>query len=197
MRKKTFDKQAYIAPSWEDMGGWCFDLAKTVITHGDQFDRIVALARGGLTMSRALADYLAISKISVTHIRFYSDIKTTQKQPVIIQSLPVTVEGERILLFDDIVDTGETLPIAKNYLLMCGAASVKTATLLSKPWTKFKPDYTSETTDAWVIFPHEVREMIELLYKKWHNTCSETEIQTRLFTLGLDKEQVLFFLKRQ
>lgn len=196
MKKVTFDNQAYIAPSWEEMGEVSFNLAKAILKKNTHFDRMVALAKGGLTWSRTLADYLAIDAVSVVHIRFYKGIGETGKQPVILQSLPVSVEGETMLLFDDVADSGETMLIAKQYLTMCGAKNVKTAALFTKPWAKIKPDFTTQTTDAWIIYPHEIRETIELLYKKWQNSIRKKEIIRRFIKLGIDKEQVEFFLKK-
>jgi hypoxanthine phosphoribosyltransferase len=42
------------------------------------------------------------------------------------------VDGRRVLLIDDILDTGRTLKAVKEKLLQMGAASVRTAVLLSK-----------------------------------------------------------------
>lgn len=192
MQSLTFDGQAYIAPSWEEMGRLCFALSKTILAKKLHVHRLIALAKGGLTWSRTLADYLQVENLSVTQIKFYSGIAETDQQPIIIQSLPVSIDKESVLIFDDVADSGETLKIAKEYLRMCGAKDVKTATLFTKTWTKTPPDFTATSTDAWIIFPHEIREMIELLSKKWNNVTQKEKIK-RLLKLGFNKEQVEYF----
>ncbi len=166
MIQTTIDKQKYLTPSWEDMGKICFSLAESILKKETKIDRLVALVKGGLTWSRTLVDYLNIKELSAFQIKFYDDVYKTRRQPIIVQSLPVVVEGESLLLFDDVVDSGETLKIGKDYLLMCGAKKVITASLYYKQWAKIKPDYCAQTTDAWIIFPHEIREMTNLLTKK-------------------------------
>lgn len=195
MKKITIDGQAYIAPSWQEMGVMCFKLSKDILAKKIRFDRIVALAKGGLTWSRTLADNLAIENVSVTHIRFYTGIGQTSKQPIIIQSLPISVENETLLIFDDVADSGETLTTARDYLTMCGAKKVYTATLFAKSWTKFHPDFTAASTDAWILFPHEVRESIAHLFRKWNIGKSEKE--KRFASLGFSKKQVEYFLNHE
>ena len=177
------------------MGSLCFTLAQEILKKGQEFDRLIALAKGGLTWSRTLLDYLKIPKVSTFQVKFYQDIGKTKREPIIVQSLPVTIEGEKILVFDDVADSGETLKIAKEYLKMCGAKRVSSATLFIKTWTKVKPDFHAQETDAWIIFPHEIREMIELLSAKWNKKgISQKEIKIRLLKIGLPKEQIKFFL---
>lgn len=196
MKKTVFGKEKYLAPSWNEMGEICFKLAQKVLKDKQNFDRLVALAKGGLTWSRTLLDYLSIPKISSFQIEFYKGVGEMKQKPLIVQSLPVSVKKERILIFDDVADSGETLKIAKEYLRMCGAKSVSSATLFIKTWVKTKPDFYAAETDAWIVFPHEIREMIELLSLKWRKKAfSKKEIKARLLKIGLPKEQVSYFLQ--
>lgn len=198
MKKVSFGKEIFLTPSWDEMGKLCFSLAQKILKKKEEFDRLIALAKGGLTWSRTLLDYLKIPKVATFQVKFYQDIGKRKREPIIVQSLPVTIEGEKILVFDDVADSGETLKIAKEYLKMCGAESVSSATLFIKTWTKVKPDFYAQKTNAWIIFPHEIREMVELLSSKWGKRgLSKKEIQTRLLKIGLPKEQVEFLLKPQ
>lgn len=195
MKKVVFGKEKYLAPSWNEMGRLCFGLAQKILKKEQDYDRLVALAKGGLTWSRTLVDYLKIQKLSTFQIEFYKGVGETKLRPIIVQSLPVSIEGEKILVFDDVADSGETLKIAKEYLTMCGAKSVSSATLFIKKWVKTKPDFYAAKTDAWIVFPHETREMVELLSSKWGKKgISKEEIRSRLTKIGLPKNQVEYFL---
>jgi uncharacterized protein len=190
------DKISYIAPSWEQMGTLTFNLALQILKSQKKFDRLITLAKGGWTWSRTLADYLKIENMASIQIQFYTDIGKTKDKSTIIQSLPLCINKEKILLFDDISDTGNSLITAQKYLNLCGANKIHPATLFYKPWTRLKPDFFSAQTQAWVIFPHEIRETVELVGKRWQKQkISKNQIVKRFTTIGLPGNQVKYFLK--
>lgn len=195
MKVITIDNQKYITPSWEDMGNLCFDLSQKILSENGKYDRLIALVKGGLTWSRTLLDYLQIEHLSAFQVKFYQDIKKTDQKAVIVQSLPVVVEGESVLLFDDVVDSGETLDTAKQYLKMCGAKNITAASLFIKPWAKEKSDFYAENTDAWIIFPCEIRETITLLSKKWSSkNLTRKQVEEKLLQLNISQKEINLFL---
>lgn len=198
MKKTTIHEQKYLLLTWEDIGDVLMQLAEQIIQSGERFDRIIALAKGGLTWSRTLCDYLGLSNLSSIQISFYTDIGKTTRTPIITQSLPITIQHERVLIFDDLADSGETLKIAKKYAKMHGAKTVKVATLASKTWTKFLPDYFIFTSGEWIIFPGETRETIILLSKMWRaRGDNETQIQKQFTKIGFSSHEISLFLPGQ
>ncbi|MBP6933521.1 phosphoribosyltransferase [Candidatus Woesebacteria bacterium] len=190
------DPAQYITPSWQDLDQLSFELAKQVIESGEKFDLVVALAKGAWPMSRALVDYLAMSNLVSLGIRFYSGINQRLKEPEVYQDLPVKVKGKRILLFDDVADTGESLIFASDYLLEQGAALVKTATLFFKERSAITPDYYASRTNAWIIFPFEIREMSQLLSNNWRKQgLAESAINARLKKLNFNEKIMQYFAK--
>ena len=193
---RTIHNQTYEFYPWELLGEDIFSLARKIHKSGKKFDRIVALAKGGLTFSRSLVDYLEIEALSSIQIEFYTDIGTTAKTPVITQSLPVSIKNEHILIFDDILDTGETMKLAKEYLQYHGAASITTAVLIEKPWSTVPVDFSARQSEAWVIFPNEVRETIKSLVSIWEKAGDSTEkIHNQLQEIGFSKDEVALFTK--
>lgn len=181
------DHQQYIAPTWDDLDRLTVVVARKVAAVAPTFDLIVALAKGAWPMSRSLVDYTQIAELASLGVKFYSGINERLTEPSIYQTLPTSVKGKRILLFDDVADTGESLLFVKDYLLAQGASSVSTAALLFKPWSKCEPDFYGDTTDAWIVFPFEKREMYELLRSKWHEQgVGEQEIEQRLEKLNIN-----------
>jgi hypoxanthine phosphoribosyltransferase len=196
MKTTTVHGQKYVSLAWDQICHEVFELAKKIIHEGSEFDRVVALAKGGLTFSRTLVDYLNMKELSSIQIEFYTGIGTTNKTPIITQSLPVSIRGERILLFDEVVESGDTLKTAVDYLHMHGCKDVRTSTLAKKPWAKFPVDYFAFETDAWVLFPHENRESIRLLKSMWIKKGDSPEkIHEQLLKVGLPKDEVEFFSK--
>ena len=74
--------------------------------------------------------------------------------------------------------------------------SITTATLFHKPHAKIKPDFVGSVTDAWIVFPHERREVIDGLAMKWKkNGLKIKEIRERLIKIGLPEKEVNIFLR--
>lgn len=209
LRETVFDGVSYVCPTWEQMGQYTFELARQIIESGQSFDRVIALAKGGLTWARTLVDYLQIDEISSVRIISYKGDEKTGV-PIVYQPLPHSIKGERVLLLDEVIDTGETVVEAKAHLRKKGAgtADIKIATLCYKPHamerTGVVADFEAFRTNAWVVFPHEIREFTEGIARKWRigspeegrPGLSDAEIKDRLDRIGLPGEQVEYFLSR-
>lgn len=188
------EKAEYLIPSWNDLDSLTFDLAKRILEADEGFDVVVALAKGAWPMSRSFVDYLGIDQLASLGVRFYSGINQRMAEPEVYQELPVDVKGKKILLFDDVADTGESLVFVKKYLLKLGAKSVKTATIFLKDRSIVKPDYSAAKTNAWIIFPFELREMMSLLGESWLKTgIGKNEIVERFTQLKFPKEISNYF----
>ena len=167
----------------------------------DSFERVnqgknmyAVIKTGGKQYKVAAGDYLKVENVSSIQIEFYTGIGKTAKTPLITQSLPVSIKNEDILIFDDIVDKGDTLALAKEYLKYHGAKSITTATLIEKPWSKEKSDFFARQSEAWVIFPNEVRETIETLTDLWLEEGDQlSTIKAQLLEIGFSKDEVDLF----
>jgi hypoxanthine phosphoribosyltransferase len=196
MKTTIIHDQKYICPSWDQLGHIVFEMSTRIVNSDLKFDRVVALAKGGLTFSRTVVDYLGMKELSSIQIEFYTGIGEVNKTPVITQSLPISIRNERILIFDEVVDSGESMKLAVQYLQYHGCKEVHTAAIASKPWSTFAVDYFGFETEAWILFPHENRESIQLLQKMWHKKGDSPEqIRQQLIQTGLPKDEVEFFTK--
>lgn len=196
MKPVTVHDQPYEFYSWDEFGTDVFSLATKIQEGKQKFDRIIALAKGGVTISRPILDLLNINELSSIQIEFYSGVYTTDSMPVITQSLPVKIKGESVLILDDLADSGESFITAVQYLRQHGTKSIQTASWLIKPWSKFKPDFFVRKTSAWVIFPWEIRETITILKSLWEKAGdSKTLIHKNLLSIGFSEVQIKAFLK--
>jgi uncharacterized protein len=195
----TFPKEKiqYITPSWEDLDSLAFEVSQDIRKDGLKFDRIVTLAKGGWPMTRSLVDYLEVKEVASIGVKFYAGINKKLKKPQIYQDLPVSIKGERILLFDDVADSGASLEFVQKYLQDKEVKSLTTATLFYKPFSSFKPDYYCSSTKAWIVFPHDVVESIEPLSTRWKkNGCSQSEIVNRFEKLNFSQKVIReYYLK--
>ena len=127
----------------------------------------------------------SINKVASLGIKFYSGINQRIQKPEIYQNFPVKVKGEKVLLFDDVADTGQSFIFTKEHLQKNGVKSITTASLFYKPHSIFKPDYYGFSTSAWIIFPYEAIEAMTFLKKKWlKKGLSIDQIKARLIKLN-------------
>jgi hypoxanthine phosphoribosyltransferase len=135
---------------------------------------LVGISRGGLVPVRLLSDLLGVKEVAIIRIEFYKSMKETHGYPKITQGLQNEVKGKRVLLVDDVSDSGRSLLVAKEYLHLKGAAEVKVATLHYKPHSHFKPNYYLEETSQWIAYPWETHE-IERELKELERTKKESK----------------------
>ncbi len=187
----------YITPSWSDLNQLSFVIAKQIYEQEQKYDRIITLAKGGWPLTRSLVDFLQIDKVASIGVKFYQGINQRLEKPEIYQDIPVSIRGENILLFDDVADTGLSLKFTQDYLLTRGAETVATASLLYKPHSEIKPDFFGAETSAWIIFPYDVVEMINVLGNKWKTKGLDlNEIKKRFKELNFDQNWVDYYLHR-
>ena len=170
----------FLSISWKDFHKDTYLLAKQIEKAGKKFDLIVAIARGGMTVSQILSDFLSLPIATFT-ISSYKDLR--QKDlPEISFHVGGNVRGKHILLVDDVSDTGKTFERGIKYLHKLGVSSIGTAALLVKPQSKHVPDYFVKKTSAWIVFPYEIKETIlsvSAMMKKEKRTAGEIRNKLR------------------
>ncbi len=141
-------------------------LADQIIDSGFEPDTIVAILRGGVVIARLLSDFLDIRDIRSIRVVHY-DALDLKEGAEVVEPLSTRLDGKKVLLVDDVADTGESLISAKQHLLERGAREVRIATMHYKPWSKIKPDFYSEETEAWVIYFWEYAETVRYFFMKY------------------------------
>lgn len=178
--------EKYEAPDWNYIYELCIQVADQIRRSGHKPDLLVAISRGGWVPGRVLSDLLENPNIATIKVEHYIDIYKTRARPKITQPLPIEVEGKRVLLVDDIADSGKSLKLVKKHLFDQGAADVKICALYCKPWSIVTPDFLARTTDAWICFPHEIYEtMKKIILKLKGQGKSQEEIEAELVRIGI------------
>ena len=140
--------------TWAGFGDASRELAAQVAAGGFRPDVIVAVARGGLVVAGALAYALGVKLADAMNVEFYTDVATTLPDPVLLAPLLdiESIAGRRVLVADDVADSGRTMELVMEILLANGA-EVRTAVLYTKPTSVFRVDFAWKQTDAWIVFP--------------------------------------------
>lgn len=149
--------------SWSEMYTLLLELGDMIAKSEFKPDFIVGISRGGWIPARILSDLLDIPKLANITVEFYVGIGETKREPVITQSVSLPVRGKKILIVDDLADTGESLKLVNLYLKENGASEIKIATVFYKPWSVIIPNYYPKETCKWIVFPWELKETIRRL----------------------------------
>jgi len=180
-----------LAVSWEDVQSHLLALSEKIERDGYAPDMIVGVARGGWVAARLLSDLLGVDDLATMKISFYKGIDETGKRPTITQHVSESPRGKRVLIVDDVADSGESLLLAKSHIADSGALSIRTATVHMKPWSKMVPDFYIASTDSWIIYPWEMKEAISNLIRIWGKEANDVgTLKARLISAGIPEDMV-------
>lgn len=176
----------YVAPGWDEVYGLLIELAREIKGSDYSPQVIVGVSRGGWPPARIMSDLLENSNLANMKVEFYTNIGVTAKTPKITQPVTSQVNGKRVLVVDDVADSGYSLRVASRHLERKGAREIKVCTLYMKPQSVFKPDHFARTTTKWVIFPWERLEAVKLIKKNLGPRGSTTNVVRQLKGSGLN-----------
>lgn len=176
----------YLVQNWQDSFDQCYFVYEQILKADFKPDVIIGVARGGWIPGRLLADFLHIKETVNIKVEAYELIGETDVEASVTQDINVNIQGKKVLVVDDIADSGESLVAVYNSLKEKHPDSVKTATIYYKPRSAIKPDFFAEETTAWVIFPWELFEtMNELEQNFTSDGLSIQEIKLKFKQIGL------------
>ncbi|MFX1317695.1 MAG: phosphoribosyltransferase [Promethearchaeota archaeon] len=170
-------------------------LYEMIVNSGYQPDVIVGVARGGWIPARILSDLFFTRDTANVKVDLYRGIYARDHEPQVSQKIPRDMKWESPLLVDDISDTGDSLTVAGEHLKQRGYKNPRTATMHMKPWTKLVPDYYVVKTEAWVVYPWELKEFtFNLSSRLTKEGKSRHEIAGHLFEVGVPIHYAKLFL---
>jgi hypoxanthine phosphoribosyltransferase len=182
-------------PTWNRIYTMLLSQAEKIRQSSFKPDVIVGVTRGGWVPARVLSDLLGVPDFATVRVEFYLGVAETRNEPVLIQGVSAVVTGKKVLIVDDVADTGKSLQLAREHVLQQGATEVKIATVYRKPWSVIKPDYYETETSCWVVFPWETKETIRKIVEK-HGEKKAIDMETaKLVKAGLSKQLAERFLK--
>jgi hypoxanthine phosphoribosyltransferase len=148
--------------TWEMYHGACRSLAQRIADDGFVPDIILAIARGGLFAAGSLGYALGVKNLHVTNVEFYTGVDARLELPVMLPPVPnlVDLSGARVLIADDVADTGATLRLVKDFCVE-HVADVRCAVIYEKPRSVVNCEYVWKRTDRWINFPWSVDPVVE------------------------------------
>ncbi|HEV2119987.1 MAG TPA: phosphoribosyltransferase [Candidatus Bathyarchaeia archaeon] len=175
----------YVAPSWDDVYGMLVELAGRIKGSGYLPQVIVGVSRGGWPPARVMSDLLENPNLANMKVEFYKNIGVTSHRPKITQPVSSEVIGKRVLVVDDVADSGKSLRLAHQHLRRKGAREIRVCTIYLKPKSIYKPDHYARITSKWVIFPWERLEAIKLIKRNLRSKGKTGNVIRELMGSGL------------
>jgi hypoxanthine phosphoribosyltransferase len=143
--------------SWQDVDTWAETLARAVGAAGRAPETIVGLTRGGWVPARLLADRLGVKRLVSLRAQHWGVTATPDGRASVSEGLSGPVQGQRVLVVDDITDTGESLELALEVVKRGSPSHVDTAAFLHITHSKYVPTFYAEEIPkeqwVWVVFP--------------------------------------------
>ena len=143
--------------TWEAVEAWADRVAEKVRDAAAVPDSIVGLSRGGWVPGRLLCDRLGVHRLLSLRARHWGVTATPDGKAELADGLSGDVAGEKVLIVDDITDTGESLTLAVDHVRARRPSRLESAALLHINHSKFVPTYFGEEIDrsewVWVVFP--------------------------------------------
>ena len=144
------DDKIYL--SWEFFHQDVKELAAKIKQSGE-YDKIVAISRGGLIPAVILAYELNIRNSSVINIATYVGAQHLKLDEVDMPEFVGKVDS-KTLIVDDLSDSGQTFRVMRRQF-----TQGKFVTVYAKPKGKEEVDiYAREIPDQWVVFPWDVEQ---------------------------------------
>jgi hypoxanthine phosphoribosyltransferase len=151
-------KYEYI--SWSRFSHLCGTLYRRINDSAFRPDMIIAVERGGYPVARLLSDYFDIMDLVGIKVEHY---RGPEKMPRAVIPYPLTadLDGRRLLVVDDVSDSGDTFDAVLPHLRERGRPSeLRTAVLHHKQTSSYRPDFHAQRVLEWrwITYPWAVVE---------------------------------------
>ena len=146
--------------SWAEVNRLCYRLSGLIRSSGYQPDIVVAIGRGGYVPARLVCDVLDIMALTSIKIEHYLSGSNKQTQAVIRYPLSVDIKDQRVLIVDDVNDSGDTLKLATEHIQGFRPQEIRTAVMHDKRVTQYPVDYYAKRIVKWrwLIYPWAMHE---------------------------------------
>lgn len=159
MNTMSDDKHLWV--TWDDYNNAIVGLARMIHDSGWEFDQVLCLARGGLRPGDIFSRIFDVPLAILSTSSYREEAGTVQGALDIAKHITMTkgTLSGKVLLLDDLVDSGITLEKVQMHLKenFPAVTEVRSAVLWCKACSTLKPDYYLHylPTNPWIHQPFE------------------------------------------
>ena len=181
--------------TWQAFYDQSKKVAKKILDSDYRADIMVGLARGGWVLSRVLCDFLEIKDLVSLKVEHWGVTATPDGKAQIKYPFKIDLTGKKVIVVDDITDTGQSLKVATNYIKTLNPLEIKTATLMHIDGSEFTPDFYGDKVEwKWYIFPWNYTEdmcnIVPKLAEKADSSSEIMELMKEYHGIKIDEEEI-------
>jgi hypoxanthine phosphoribosyltransferase len=146
--------------SWGEQYRLAKILAEKVRSSGYRPDLVIAIGRGGYVPARILCDLFSVFRLTSVRAEHWGTPAEKGEKAVIRFPLCIDIRGEKVLIVDDVTDSGDSMAVVVEYVKGLGPSEVRTAVLQHKEVSRFLPDYFAVVCPVWrwIVYPWALHE---------------------------------------
>jgi hypoxanthine phosphoribosyltransferase len=154
--------------TWDDYHHAIETLAAKIHESGWDFNQIVCIARGGLRVGDTLSRIFKLPLAIISTQSYTGEVGRERGALTVAKHMTMTTPalGDRVLLVDDLVDSGVTLDVVRRHLLdsVPALADLRTAVLWCKGCSRSVPDYHVHylPDSPWIHQPFEPYDLMSV-----------------------------------
>lgn len=137
-------------PSWDELHENIKEIANKIKKDAYRPDIVIALARGGFVPARVICDLMIIKDLVSIKVDHWGVTASKDGKAHLRYPINVDLTGKKVLIVDDITDSGDSMLIAKEFVEKLNPKEIKTAAIFHLKHSKFIPDYYSKELVNWV-----------------------------------------------
>jgi xanthine phosphoribosyltransferase len=135
-----------VVVTWEDVERRVRTLVAALSDEGVPFERVLAVARGGLVPAALVAAALGVRRVEAVQVRHYDGDRRLDA-PVVVD-VPTPSDGARTLVVDDVFETGRTIELLRERLPEATYAVLYAKADAGSVWVGARLP-----ADRWIVFP--------------------------------------------
>ncbi|CAA6822540.1 MAG: Putative nucleotide phosphoribosyltransferase [uncultured Sulfurovum sp.] len=130
---------------------FCKDLKILTVQIDQSFDILLPISRGGLSMGQMLGEFYEIREVYAINTIGYNE--TQKLDEVKVFNIPILKAKQRVLILDDIVDSGDTLVEVLKVLKEKYPQTIfESASIFYKPTAIIEPTWWVKEAKGWIEF---------------------------------------------
>lgn len=177
--------------SWREVVDLCYKIALDIANSGYEPNVIVAVLRGGVVPALILSDILGVEEFYAVRMKHWGIAKEVYTIPLVEQLPQKKLQGSKVLLVDEVADTGKTMVKALEELKKLGAEEIRSAVLHLKSSSIIIPDYYAVKLEKWVwiFYPWSLAEtLLSLAFREINSNVSKEHLISKIEQLASSLE---------